>query len=143
VASGGVGDRCWDFHYLLTTMDRPTHSQARLRIAIVAALVAASAVAAPPALAAATATDEYVLEVPGVGGTDNVSVTTEDGRDRGRAEGQEGVVGEAEPPASPLASAVAMIGSAPAPLLIGAAALLVALVAAAVTRRRSATGRRR
>jgi hypothetical protein len=123
-------------------MNRPTHSKARLRIAIVAALVAASAVAAPPALAAATATDEYVLEAPGVGGTDNVSVTTVDGRDRGRTEGQQGVVGEASPPDSPLASGIAMIGSAPAPLLIVAAALL-AFVAAVVTRRRTAIGRRR
>ena len=123
-------------------MDRPTHSQARLRIAIVAALVAASAVAAPPALAAATATQEYVLEFPGVSGTDNAPVAAEDGRDRGRTEGQQGVVGEADPPTSPLASGIAMIGSAPAPLLIGSAAVL-ALVAATATRRRTAIGRRR
>ena len=123
-------------------MNRPTHSQARLRIAIVAALVAASAVAAPPALAAATATDEYVLEAPGVGGTDNVSVSTVDGRDRGQTEGQQGIVGEADAPASPLASAVAMIGSASAPLLIGMAALL-AIAAAVIIRHRTAIGRRR
>ena len=67
-------------------MNRPTHSQARLSVAIVAALVAASAVAASPALAAATATEEYVLEFPGVGGTDNAPIAAEDGRDRGRTE---------------------------------------------------------
>lgn len=123
-------------------MNRPTHWQARLSVAIVAALVAASAVTASPALAAATATDEYVLEVPGVGGTDNVSIAAEDGRDRGRTAPQQGVVGEADPPTSPLASGIAMIGSAPAPLLIGSAAVL-ALAAATATRRRTAIGRRR
>ena len=123
-------------------MDRPTHWQARLSVAIVAALVAASAVAASPALAAATATDEYVLEFPGVGVTDNASIAAEDGRDRGRTAPQQGVVGEADPPASPLASGIAMIGSAPAPLLIGLAAVL-ALAAAAVAGRRTGTGPRR
>jgi hypothetical protein len=123
-------------------MNRPTHSQARLRIAIVAALVAASAVAAPPALAAATATQEYVLDVANVGTTDNTSAAAEDGRDRGRAPAQQGIVGEAEPPASPLASGIAMIGSAPAPLLVGIAAALV-LAVAMVTGRRTGPAPRR
>jgi len=122
-------------------MNRPTHSQARLRIAIVAALVAASAIPAPPAIAAASAADEYVLEFGNVGTTDNAPASS-DGRDRGQTPAQQGIVGEADPPASPLASGIAMIGSAPASLLIGAMALL-ALVAAMVTRRRTAVGRRR
>jgi hypothetical protein len=122
-------------------MNRPTQPKARLRIAIVAALVAVSAVPAAPALAAATAADEYVLEYPGVGGTDNASISVEDGRDRGRTPAQEGVVGEAESPSSPLASGIAMIGSAPASLLIAVAAVL-ALAAAMARGRRTGTGPR-
>ena len=141
LAPGGVGDRCWDFHYLLTTMNRPTHWQARLSVAIVAALVAASAVPASPALAAATAPTSTCSRSRA--SADRQRLDRSRGRPRPGADGAAaGRRRRGGPPASPLASGIAMIGSAPAPLLIGLAAVL-ALAAAAVAGRRTGTGPRR
>ncbi len=112
-------------------MNHPTRWKGRLALAIVAALVAAPA---SPAPAAAPAGDEYVLDLPGGGQTESTGVNTASGA--GDRE-QRGVVGEADPPATPLAALGATAGSMPAPLLVGLTALLVLAIIAALGRRRA------
>lgn len=104
-------------------------------LAIVASLAAAPATANADAPAAG---DEYVLELPGVRQTEGSAVG-------GGGEGigpvprtdsrQLGVVGETDPPASPLAASVEAASAIPASLLTGFAALLAVAIAAAALRR--------
>jgi len=112
-------------------MNHPTGWNGRLALAIVAALVAAPA---PPALAAAPAGDEYVLDLPGSGQAESNGVNAAAGAG-GRE--QRGVVGETDPPATPLAALGATAGSLPGSLLAGLGALLALAIIAALGRRRT------
>jgi hypothetical protein len=126
-------------------MDRPTHSVARLTTAIVAASAALAAMFAalvltPRALAEAPANDEYVLEIPGV----RLSPTTSAGESAtapataASNAPRLGVVGETDPPSSPLDSMISTLGSVPGALLAGLAALVALALAAPLTRPRTA-----
>ena len=116
-------------------MDRPTHPVARLMSAIVASLAALAslfgAVLAPAALAGAPANDEYVLEIPGIrqSPTDSVAQSATGAKSQVTGGPRQGVVGENDPPSSPLDSLLSTLGSVPAPLIVGLAALIaIALV---------------
>jgi hypothetical protein len=128
-------------------MDRPTHSKARLTLAIVATLAALSALStliAPAALAGPPAGEEYQLEIPGV--RQNPSNTPVEAAATSESSGdgiQRGVVGEAAPPDTGLESVVAVLGSTPAALLFGLAALLaIALLRTPLASRSAASGPR-
>ncbi len=128
-------------------MDRPTHSKARLTLAIVATLTGLSAlstVVAPAALAEPPAGEEYQLEIPGV--RQNPSNTPVEAAATSGSSGdgtQRGVVGEAAPPDTGLESVVAALGSTPAALLFGLAALVaVALLRNPLASRSAASGAR-
>ena len=122
-------------------MSRPTGRNARLALAIVAALITLQAQAAQ---AADPADDEYVLKLPGVTQSESsVSEPPAHHGDRGNATGggssiQRGVVGETEAPPTPLAAAGDTLSAIPASLLIGGALLLaVGLVTAGARRHRA------
>lgn len=84
-------------------MISPTQKKAWLALAIVATLTSATIPAA--ASAAATASDEYVLEIPGFRETSNgLTAGSTSPRDRSGDGIQRGVVGEQDPPATPLAT---------------------------------------
>ena len=121
-------------------MNRPTGRNARLALAIVAALIFLPVQAAQ---AADPAVDEYVLEPPGVSQSESsVNEAPADHGDRGNATGggssiQRGVVGETEAPPTPLAAAGDTLSATPSSLLIvGALLLAVALVTAGAHRHR-------
>lgn len=110
-------------------MNRPTRSKAGLTLAIVAALAATSAALAPFA-AAQPASDEYVLEFPGVG--QNLSGTQVDSSRDAASSGdglQRGVVGETSPPDDRLESLGSTLAAAPAALVVGLALLMAVAVA--------------
>lgn len=114
-------------------MDRPTHSKARLALAIVAALAALTAISVPSAVAAPPAGEEYVLELPGVRQTNNPAVAPEPTAIPGESRAQQGVVGESSPPQSPLAATASTLGSIPASLVAGLAALLALALLSTLT----------
>lgn len=115
-------------------MELPSRRTAGLVLAIVASLAAAPAEVNADAPAAG---DEYVLELPGVRQTEGSAVG-------GGGEGigpvsrtdsrQLGVVGEVDPPASPLAASAEAASAIPTSLLTGFAALLVVALAATLRR---------
>jgi hypothetical protein len=127
-------------------MDRPTHSQARLKKAIVAALAAllsvltAAAALAPAAFANAPADDEYVLQLHGTSSSSNDSptVSATQGGTGSSGDPRLGVVGENGSPGSQLESLVSALGAVPGPLVAGLAALLaLALLTALANRPRA------
>jgi hypothetical protein len=101
-------------------MSNPTR-KARLALAIVAALLALPTASAS---AAAPAGDEYVLEIPGVRQTDAGPVAAAEESGGGAGGVQRGVVGENDPPASPLSALGDAIAAVPASLSVAVAALL-------------------
>jgi hypothetical protein len=127
------------FHYGLASMIRPTLREAWLAIAIVAALTAAPAAAT----AAAPASDEYVLEIAGVRQTESGPVADATAPESARGDGiQGGVVGEQDPPATPLAALGDALAGLPAVFVAGLLAL-AALAALIVTRRNPTSHRSR
>jgi hypothetical protein len=118
-------------------MEHPTRRKAGLALAIVATLAATPTAATA---AAPSAGDEYVLEIPGVRQAESLGVASTGAPDREPRE-QLGVVGETEPPESPLASLGDAVAAIPASLLAGLAALL-ALTLVALPRRHGAPAAR-
>lgn len=113
-------------------MIRPTQGKAWLAIAIVAALAAAPAAAS----AAAPASDEYVLEFPGVRQTDGGSVAGSTATPTDAGDGvQRGVVGEQNAPSTPLAAVGDALSAFPAAFAAGLLAL-AAIVALGISSRR-------
>lgn len=92
------------------------------------AIVAAGLLVAgtPYATAGQPATDEYVLQEPGVHQQEGGPTATADGR--GSAEPQTGVVGEDEPAASQLDASISAATAAPLALAVVALMLLAAIL---------------
>lgn len=124
-------------------MDRPTHREARLTAAIVAAVVALIAIFAVvlPAAAGADppADDEYVLELPGARPTSNDAHGTSATTDGGGGGVQLGVSGEDDPPESELDALVSTLGDGPGSVA-AALTLLAALCALTVATARRPRG---
>ena len=112
-------------------MIRPTGTKAWLAIAIVAALSAVPAVAS----AAAPASDEYVLEIPGVRQTDTGPVANATPATDAGDGVQRGVVGEQETSSAPLAVLGDALSGFPVAYTVGLAAL-AAIAALGLSRRR-------
>ena len=113
----------------------PTRRKAWLAIAIVAALTAVPATAS----AAATASDEYVLEIPGFRQANNglaagSAATANDAGD----DIQRGVVGEQDPPPTPLATLGDAVSSFPGAFAAGLLAL-AAIALLSISSRRSSS----
>jgi hypothetical protein len=116
-------------------MIRPTRRKAWLAIAIVAALSAVPAAAS----AAAPASDEYVLQFPGVRQTDSGPVADANPAPATKDAGdgvQRGVVGEQETPSTPLGALGDAMTGLPVAFTVGLAALAAIVAALALSRRR-------
>ena len=119
-------------------MNRRTHARAGLTLAIVAIASLVPMAVMTTVAGAGAATEEYVLEVPGV----SSSSAGVSGAAAGRADSdQVGVVGENAPPSSPLDAIGSALSEAPlAAGLLAAFAVLAGLVLAMSRATRSRSG---